>query len=229
VLSEIGRDLDERLSSVLRSFPGFLRVLWLCGFWTAVGWSIALLVIAAFRHRPHLTLEGSGAAVLAMVIAVIAAAIVAGRPGDVLTRLGDTDGPPVFPPAVLAMTSAVISVMAPYLTLPFRRFGRAIMAAQVVGALFLGAALALGSVVALAIGLLVGTFIHLLRGSPGGFPTVTRVRDALRDLGVEVHEVVPTAMRREGVALLAGTPGRVSCSPASGARCGTEAVSGARA
>ena len=58
VLSEIGRDLDERLSSVLRSFPGFLRVLWLCGFWTAVGWTIALLAIArisrsrAWGQRP---------------------------------------------------------------------------------------------------------------------------------------------------------------------------------
>ena len=51
LLSVIGRDLDEGLSQVLTSFPGFLRVVWLSGFWLAVGWASALLIVAAVRQR----------------------------------------------------------------------------------------------------------------------------------------------------------------------------------
>jgi uncharacterized protein (TIRG00374 family) len=205
LLSEIGHDLDQGLSEVLTSFPGFLQVLWLTGFWLAIGWSVTLLVTAAFRRRLPLAGEGLGAASLAIGIALVVAAIVSGRPGDVIGQLADSDGPPVFPPAALAITSAVLAVMAPYLTLPFRRVGRALIAAQLLGSLFLGVALVLGAATSLAVGLLAGTTLLLLRGSPGGFPTVTRVRVALGDLGVAVEQLAPTVMRPEGVAVLAGS------------------------
>ena len=39
LIAEIGHDLDQRLSDALTAFPGFLRALWECGFWAAVGWS----------------------------------------------------------------------------------------------------------------------------------------------------------------------------------------------
>jgi hypothetical protein len=205
LLSEIGRDLDQGLSDVLTSFPGFLKVLWLSGFWLAVGWSASLLVIAAYRQRVPLTIEGVCAAALAIGISLVTAAIVSGDAGDVISSIADSNGPPVFPPAALAITSAVIAVMAPYLTLPFRRLGRVLIVAQMLGSLFLGVSHALGAVTSLAIGLLAGTMLHLLRGSPGGFPTVTRVKAALRDLGVDVEQLAPTAMRREGVAVLVGS------------------------
>jgi uncharacterized protein (TIRG00374 family) len=208
LLSEIGRDVDVGLSAVLTAFPGFLRVLWLSGFWLAVGWSLALLVIAAFRQRVPLALEGVGAAALALVISLAAAAIVSGEAGDVLTRLADSNGPPVFPPAALAISSAVIAVMAPYLTLPFRRLGRALIAAQMIGSLFLGVAQAFGGVAAVAIGLFAGTTMHLLRGSPGGLPTATRVKAALADLGVDAEQLTASTIRREGVAVLTGSDGR---------------------
>jgi hypothetical protein len=205
LLSQLGLDLDQRLTEVLTSFPGFLRVLWLSGFWVAVGWSVALLLISAFRRRRSLAAEGVAAAVLAVLISVVVAAIVSGEPGDVVRRAFDSDGPPVFPPAAVAMTSAVIAVMAPFLTLPFRRFGRVLIGGQMLGSLFLGVAHALGAVTSLVIGLLAGTAMLLLRGSPGGFPTVTRVKGALADLGVGVDELAPTTMRREGVAVFAGS------------------------
>ncbi len=195
------------MSGVLTSFPGFLQIFWLSGFWLAIAWSGTLLVVAAFRQRLSLALAGVGGALLAIGISLVAAAVVSGEAGDVIRQIVDYDGPPVFPPAALAITSAVIAVMAPYVTLPFRRFGRALVAAQMVGSLFLGAAEALDAVTSLAIGLLAGTAIHLLRGSPGGFPTVTRVMAALADLGVDVERLAPTAMRREGVAVLEGTDG----------------------
>jgi uncharacterized protein (TIRG00374 family) len=102
------------------------------------------------------------------------------------------------------MTSAVLATLAPRLTLPFRRVGRWLIAAQLLGALCLGATLASGAVAAVALGLLAGTALHLVFGSPGGFPTVGRVRSALDDLGVEVDGLHPASMGREGSVLLAG-------------------------
>ena len=76
--------------------------------------------------------------------------------------------------------------------------------AQLLGGLLLGATLASGAVAAVALGLLAGTTLHLVFGSPGGFPTVGRVRSALEDLGVDVDGLHPVSMGREGSVLLAG-------------------------
>jgi uncharacterized membrane protein YbhN (UPF0104 family) len=207
LLSELGADLDRQLSEALTNFPGFLELLWLTGFWAAVAWSVTLVVIAVARRRFRLAAAGVVAAVFAFGVAAVAAALVHGDVGAVVSHFVDVNGPPVFPPALLATTSAVIAVMAPYLTLPFRRVGRAVVAAQLIGALFLGAAQTLGAVAALAIGLLAGATINLLAGSPGGLPTVARVRDSLNGLGVGIGDLVPIAFTREGVARLVGTDG----------------------
>jgi hypothetical protein len=79
LLFEIGHDLDQGLYDVITSFPGFLKVIWLSGFWLAIGWSVALLVIAAFRKCPALALEGLSAAALAIAISAVLAAMTSRR------------------------------------------------------------------------------------------------------------------------------------------------------
>ena len=204
LLSRIGRDLDQRVADALTSFPGFLQVLWLVGFWGACGWSIALLVIAVLRGRPWLALEGVAAAILAIGLAVTAAAIVSGDDGEILRRLAATGGPPMFPPGTVAVTSAVIAVMAPYVTLPFRRLGRALIVAQLVGSVFLGVSLGLGRSLASSSAPSPARAVHLIAGSPGGLPTVGPRRARCADLGVQLDDLTPVRMRRDGVALLAG-------------------------
>ena len=200
----------EGLSEVLTSFPGFLtgavaeRVL-------AGGRVVGRIaghrgLPAARAARPRGV--GRGGARLGDL---------GGRGGDRVRRTRrcrsagwlDSDGPPVFPPAALAITSAVIAVMAPYPDLavpPFRAGADRRPDAR--ARCSSGSRYALGAVAAWAIGLLAGTAMHLLRGSPGGFPTVTRVKAALADLGVDVEQLAPTAMRREGVAVLSGSDRR---------------------
>jgi glycosyltransferase 2 family protein len=204
VLSVIGHDFDTRFSNALVDLPGFLDALWRVGVWGAVGWATALLVIMLVRGRPLLAGEALLASILAIGGSACLAALVGESPGDVFSRIGDVESPPVFPPAVLAMTSAVLATLAPRLTVPFRRVGRWLIAAQLLGGLLLGATLASGAIAAILVGLLAGTTLHLVFGSPGGFPTVGRVRSALEDLGLEVDGLHPVSMGREGSVLLAG-------------------------
>jgi uncharacterized membrane protein YbhN (UPF0104 family) len=204
VLSVVGHDFDTRLSNALVDLPAFLHALWLLGIWGAVGWAAALLVIMLVRGRPLLTVEALVASILAIGGSACVAALVGASPGDVFSRIGDVGRPPVFPPAMLAMTSAVLATLAPRLTVPFRRAGRWLILVQLLGALCLGATLASGAVAAIALGLLAGTTLHLVFGSPAGFPTVGRIRSALEDLGLEVVGLHPVSMGREGSVLLAG-------------------------
>jgi uncharacterized membrane protein YbhN (UPF0104 family) len=204
VLSVIGADLDERIGNVLTSAPGFLRVIWVAGYWGAVLWAVVLVVITMARGRWSLVGEIAVAVLLGAALATIVAEIASKSAGDLYRQLGDIDGPAVFPPLILVATSAVLATAAPRLTLPFRRFGRALIAAQLVGALMLGVALTSGAVASIATGLLAGSVLHVVFGSPGGLPTLGRVRAALSDLGIELEDLHPIAIASAGVAELTG-------------------------
>ena len=124
VLSQIADDIDQAFSGTLSRPPGLPQDLLadrLLG-------SRRLVARAARHHgaahRVKLTLEALGGVVLAVGIGVVAAAIVTGHVSEVLRALFDSNGPPVFPPLAPAITAAVITVMAPYLTVPARRAER---------------------------------------------------------------------------------------------------------
>jgi uncharacterized membrane protein YbhN (UPF0104 family) len=208
VLSVVARDLDVRLSGFLTGFPGFLHFLWIVGFWGAAIWSAALLVLAAYRRRLALVGEALIACVIAIALAALIAELAGNSPAHVFTQLADVNGPPVFPHGAIAVSNAVIATMAPRLTLPFRRFGRGLLAAQLLGSLFLGAALASGAIAAIAIGLIAGTSLHLAFGSPGGLPSVARVRSALTELNIELDDLRVVAIGRDGTTVLLGHDGR---------------------
>jgi uncharacterized membrane protein YbhN (UPF0104 family) len=204
VLSDIGSNLDASSSSVLIQFPPSLRVIWLILFWLALAWSFTLLCFAFFGKRPVLALEVLAGSALALAICFVVAVIVTDDATRVFTEMFSTDGPPTFPPAALAVTAAVTSTMAPYITLPMRRFGRLLLVGQLVAAVFLGITVGGGAVTALAVGTLAGSICHLVAGSPGGFPTPGRVGAGLAQLGVTADDLSPVRMRRDGVALFEG-------------------------
>lgn len=205
LLATIAADIDQNASDLLTSLPGFLHVVWVAGFWVAVGWSGALLVATLVRHRANVTVAAVSAAASAFGLAIVAGAVVASRASDVVHSVVHTGGPAVFPPGALAITSAVIATVSPYLTVPFRRFGRAAIVVQLIGSLCLGASMAFGALAAVALGVMSAAAVHLVWGSPAGVPTATRVTRALADLGVEVRDLAPVAIGHAGVAMLEGS------------------------
>jgi hypothetical protein len=205
VLSVIGDDLDSRLSQTLADFPGFLRALFLAAFWGGVVWAVILLVVTLVRRRPQLALECLGAVVLALASAACVAAIVGRSAGDVFSRLGDVDGPPLFPPTLIAATSAVLA--------PCCAAAHAAVSAR-------RAQVRRRAVRRRAVPRCVARHRRDRFGAArpprwdnapfdlrlaGGFPTVSRVRLALGDLGVDVADLHAVSKGREGSTLLAGT------------------------
>jgi uncharacterized membrane protein YbhN (UPF0104 family) len=76
---------------------------------------------------------------------------------------------------------------------------------QFLAVILLGVGEVDGSVASVAIGFLSGALIHVVRGSPAGFPSLERIRSALADLGIELVDVAAVSMSPEGVVILTGT------------------------
>jgi len=203
-VSEIGSNLDVGFASLVSSLPDLFDPLWKVLFWIPLVWAATVLITSLARDRVPLARDMALAGVGALAIAVITAAIVAGQAWDVITLLGDVNGPPTFPPGALTLAVATLSTASPHLSRPFRHFGRWVIAAQFVAALLLGAATVTGAVAAVAIGLLAASVAHLIVGSPGGRPTTSRIQLALQGLGVSVSHLAPAAMHHEGVLMFEG-------------------------
>jgi uncharacterized membrane protein YbhN (UPF0104 family) len=204
VASHVGEDLDAGLSAALQEFPPFLDPLWLGLAWSALVWAVVLIGAALVRHRRPLARDILAGVVVATIVGALVSELIAGDFAEVLTRLGDVDGPPTYPPGAIALASAALAVASPHLTRPFRHLGRWLVGGQVVGLTMLGGATLGGTTAAVWVGLLAGAAVHLLVGSPGGRPTSSRIDLALRELGVEPLELRPAAMQSGGVVRFQG-------------------------
>ena len=145
--------------------------------------------------------------VLSVALAVVVGRWVAGDGWAVVGHFADIDGPPVYPPGVITVAAAALSVASPHLSRPFRHFGRWLLLGQIIGALYLGVTLASGTVAAIWIALLAAAAVHLVVGSPGGRPTASRIELALGELGVDVVSLEPATMQAGGVVRFDGVDG----------------------
>ncbi|MGH9103131.1 MAG: lysylphosphatidylglycerol synthase domain-containing protein [Acidimicrobiales bacterium] len=99
-----------------------------------------------------------------------------------------------FPSAVVAVVAALATCAGPYLRRPASRalwLGVALVAA---GGLYAGADLPLGVLAGGALGWLVGALLNLAWGAPTGHPSLSQVRRALGEAGVQLRELAPAGM-----------------------------------
>jgi uncharacterized membrane protein YbhN (UPF0104 family) len=205
LMSKLLTQLEESISEVVADVPSFFDTLWRLTFWAPVVWAVVLILAAVVRGRGALTRDLLAAPALSFGLAAIVAGIVMDDGAGIGDLLFDVDGPPYFPPGLLALATAVTSTASPHLSRPFRNFGRWLIAFQLVGTIMLGVALPSGASAAIAVGLFAAATVHLAVGSPGGRPTASRIRLALADLGVRVDDLAPLSMQPEGVVLFEGS------------------------
>ena len=204
-LAQLGAALDLALSELLGLFPRFLDALWRTASVAAAAWALVLVAAALVRGRLSLARDILASAVVAVAVALLAGAVAGDDAWHVLTDLADIDGPPGFPPGLLTLSTAAISSASPHLARPYRHLGRWLIAAQFAGAMFLGATFASGGIAAIAVGLLASAGVHLVFGSPGGRPDAARILIALEQLGIQVDDLRPLPMHREGAVLFEGS------------------------
>jgi uncharacterized membrane protein YbhN (UPF0104 family) len=198
-------DFERSVSGVVADFPHFFDTVWELLFWVPVAWSLVILVVSIVRRRLALARDLIAATILAVAGSAAAAAIVMSDGPSLGDTLFDVNGPPVFPPALLAIATAVMATASPHVSRPFRNLGNWLIASQFVGAILLGAAVLSGASAAVALGLLAAALVHLAVGSPGGLPTVSRIQLALADLGLRVDDLARSSMQSEGLVLFEGT------------------------
>lgn len=104
----------------------------------------------------------------------------------------------------LALVVTVFSVAGPHVVRPLRYLGHTVIAVLAMATLALGGSNLNGVLAALIVGWIAAAATHLLFGSPGGVPSIERVRAALEALDAGLGDVRPAARGGDGVARFTG-------------------------
>jgi uncharacterized membrane protein YbhN (UPF0104 family)/tRNA A-37 threonylcarbamoyl transferase component Bud32 len=187
------RDLAHALTTVL----GWAGALWRTAFFGVLALAIVLVVDVLLRRRWDLVRD-----LLVAASGVVGAAVVLGR-------IVESDWLPIkmhllarwgYPEVRLAGATAVIVVVGPELVRTVRVLATWLVPLASLGAVVLGATLPSGALAGLALGLGAGAIARLAFGTAAGVPPTAQVRDALLSLGIEMHDLRPSAQQHVGAA-----------------------------
>ncbi|MDF1601981.1 lysylphosphatidylglycerol synthase domain-containing protein [Nocardioides sp. YIM 152315] len=150
----------------------------------AIGVVVAVVLTAPRRGRlPFAVLVAVGAAVGGAIVAsyLAGAGLPEVDPGPV--RSGSPHG---FPTLRVAVVTAVLMVLRPFVVVSLRRFHVAVVGVQCVAAWAIGIAGPTDVLGALAIGIAAAGLTLVIVGSPAGHPSLHQVAATLAQLGIEV-------------------------------------------
>jgi len=177
----------QAVNELPNAFKGFFEALFELG----TLWGVGLVVVAGLlARRWRLARDLALAGVLAWLIGRIMADLIGGESVgdtvDVVVRAGST---PSYPLVRLAVITAIVVAASPYLSRPTRFLGILAVIVVMPAAMYLGVASVMDIVGGVALGVAVGSAVHLAFGSPGGRPTTQQVALALASLGVDADHV----------------------------------------
>ncbi len=175
--------------------------LWFLG---SIGAMVASVAVALLVRRVRLAVE--------MVAVVLGTWALCGLLGMVLGVDGGRPNTeaypgidPGFPLARVAVATAMVCTVVPYLSRPFRRFVLLLVALAAVAAVLQGAGLPAVVIASLAIGWGLAAALRLAVGSPTGLPSIGEVVDAADELGLTLTGVQPVRPQVWGVARFTAT------------------------
>jgi uncharacterized membrane protein YbhN (UPF0104 family)/tRNA A-37 threonylcarbamoyl transferase component Bud32 len=198
--------LQDALNSAADTLPGWAElVFWFC--YAAAGvYALAMVVVAIGRAGTNtkaardIVLAVASAAVLA----ILAARWQEGMWPSLLPEFGAESPEPQFPIVRVAVVTAAVIALSPHVTRALRRFGAVMVALVFVAGFGLQIGYPSDAIGAVGLGMVAAGSVLLAFGSPGGFPDPAEVATALRELGVDIHDLEPAADQSWGTRRLIG-------------------------
>jgi uncharacterized protein (TIRG00374 family) len=186
-VDEAASGFQAAVADLISTSPNLLDPVWQVLQDLLVVWVVFVVGLALVRRHLALARDLVVATAGVVIGAAVAGRLATGEWPDLWAGALRQEIPADFPPVLLAVAAAVISVASPHLTRPYRYAGRWLVLLGALAAAMLefsepgsiGGAVALGWAVAAA--------VHLAVGSPGGLPSVDRVRAGLLGLGVDAE------------------------------------------
>jgi uncharacterized membrane protein YbhN (UPF0104 family) len=200
--------LSNDLTEIVDDSPEWVLSIWQVFFDLTIVWATLLVLFALLRRQFLLAATAITAIVFGVVLAVGSQHLALADADDlsgILGQLGVSEGPAAFPSVRLLTASAVLVVMSPAISRPYRFFGRTVVAMGFVASVGLGVSTLVGAIAGLAAGTMAAAGAHLIFGSPGGRPSPEQVREVLDELGVRVDHLEPALFEPAGVVLMDAT------------------------
>ncbi len=200
--------IGAAVENLVALMPGLAGWFWELSYDLLVVWALILIGGALFaRGRKRLLADEVLAILIAFGAALLTGLIAGTELSELFGALTRSGHPAVYPAMRLALASAVMVTASPHLTRPLRYIGRWVLAGGALAAIALGIANPLGVLAGYSAGIAAASVVHLLRGSPGGRPTLRQVARALDDLEVDAVDLRQAPLQPGGLALVtAATP-----------------------
>lgn len=194
---------DQAIDTLLTWLGPVFGWLWSVVYALLAVWVAAVVLLAALsRGRRRLLVDQATACVLAFAAAMGVGALAGTDASTSVSALVSSGPPVVYVATRVAVLTAVLVTVSPFLARPWRYTGRVVVGLGAVAAIGLEATNLLGAAAAIAVGVAAAAITHLLLGSPPGRLTTAQVQVALADLGVPTTDVRPAASRDAGETLL---------------------------
>ena len=184
---EAERGFRAAFTNLIATAPNLLDPVWQVLHDLLLVWTLFVIVLALARRHMELVRDLAIAAVAVVVSAALVGRLATGTWPDLWAGALRQEAPVDFPPLLLTLGVSLLSVAAPHLTRPYRYAGRWFVLLGALSFAMLELAGPGHTAGALALGWAVAAAVHLGVGSPGGLPSLERVRLGLVGLGVDAE------------------------------------------
>lgn len=201
-------DLVTSLTAIADALPGWVANLFRATYAVSVGYVVVvvLLVLRTPSLRTRLLTSVGLSAAAALGIAVVASLVVDDSWPNLMSGwLPGHGSTSEFPVVGVAVLTAVLLTLRPWMVLSFQRLHFALVLALAVSCWAVGSGTPSAVVGALAAGLSAAGATHVLMGSPGGHPDLAAVASSLQQLGLHVEGLGFVDPQPWGARVLRGT------------------------
>ena len=186
---------DQAFTNLVQSGPAWVNTLLEIGYGLSLIYLLIVIValIAGGRERRSALRDLVIVVLGATVLATLLSFMVNGEWPYVLPELGLEDPAPRFPVLRVAIVTAVLLVVSPYLARPLRRFGWFAIITTAVASVGLSYGTPSQTLGSFGVGLLAAGLLLWIEGSPRGYPDPDTVSGAMAKLGTPVRslEIAP--------------------------------------